>query len=357
MQSKVDWRDNNNKDSRSGLFRVFVAAEAIKSNSMDHRELIGTILIYHLDAEPEKEEDLYTLEPHRLAHDITKEDIREKLPALIKAISSPITIVGLNTESLIASLSFKVRSNGLTYLKFNEKNFEIDEQSKFIIARQAFYYLKYSLHSHRHHINEQDSLTTISLVDSEVGLRLLCQLKRELTSLSRAQKVDNKIHATSEASGIIAYAKSLVVSLAEDGLLKAGVAERETKYFDNTKLSFLSLEKSIESKESILERHKAKAKVWLGFILVFILSLGNFCLKSDEKISIPSDSLYFLISMVIVTFVGIFSLYQGIVQYYRYVENPDNHGKLYDLSWKNVFFEMLLVVIFVLVCVVILFYD
>ena len=354
LQSKVDWRDTDNGEPCSGQFRVFLAAEAVECKDMDGRELVGNILIYHLNAEPEEAHEIKALGVHCLAHGVCQENVGSKFFEFMELIASSKNVLGLKDDCVVASLKFKVRPNGLTYLVHNDGDHEIDERSRFIIARQAFYYIKYSLHSHRHHVNEQDSLTTISTLDHGVGLRLICQLKRELTNLSRTQKIDNKISQESNAAGIISYAKSLIIGLSSDGLLSDDLAQKELKRFDNIQLSFASLEGRIDGQVNILERHKAKAKVWLGFLLIFAWSFINFYFSSGEKSEMPQ---HFSKSLPVIILLGAFLIYLAIVRYYVLLGDAARLETIYGMAGKEVSKKVMAAVGLIIFLVVVLVLD
>lgn len=332
LQSKVDWRDSPSDDHSIGNFRVFVAGQVLPSPNMDDREFEGHILIYPLCAEPDEKLNVRRINAHTAAHNITAENASATFPEIIKLYSSPNKIRGLKDDCFVTSIKFKIRPNGLTRLKFNPNGSNLDERSQFLIARQAFYYLKYSVHSHRHHENKQDSLTTITRLDSDCGLRLVCQLKRELTNLGRIQKIDNRVSQESNTDGIIAYSRSLLVGLKQEELISDHEAEIEEKRLKNIATSFNSQEKKIKQGDDKNELIKQKSKVWIGFSLIFLWGTANylFSIPLDKKGAIPEP--YFYLTPLVI-FIAAISIYISLKTYYKYVEKVDNLANIYNIEY------------------------
>lgn len=334
LQSKVDWRDSFSEDELIGFFRVFVTARVNNSDDMDKRTLVGNILIYPLENEPDDLEDKKRLSVHNFSHLVKEHKSIDYFNKLDSLILKPSEIQGLKDNNLTCSFNFEVEPSGLTKLNLNESCSALDERSEFIFARQAFYYLKYSVHSHRHHENTHDSLTTIVKYDplkkKEIALKLVCQLKRELTNLGRLQKIDNKIHPTSNSLGILAYTRSLLISLKRNGYLgDDGLFEEQSKLLDNTERSFESQKEQIDKQEEVINQAKSKSKIWIGFFLAFILGLSRFLLSFSEDYKIEMNQFFAYATPV---FIVVFCLgaYQAIITYYKIVEDPSKSRIIYD---------------------------
>lgn len=333
LQSKVNWRDSPEHEEDLGSFRLFVTAKASVSDDMGERSLQGDILLYPLEAEPLTKEKIHQVSLHELSHSVNSETVVELFPKVEQLIKEPKLIKGLHKDCFRVSLNFSVSPSGLTRIRVNPLSDELDEKSAYIVARQAFYYLKYSIHSHKHHDDEQDSLTTITPESPGCGLRLVCQLKRELTSLSRAQRVDNRVHETSTAKGIIGYAKSLLIGLNIEGVIDDDELKREIQYFNNVAESFESQECSIARKEQRIETIKAKSKVWLGFSLIFLWGLTNFSFSTAPKQKIDSSTFWF-IPILIVMFVLV--IYAACKAFYRINSNPKKLMKIYSFTRRTI---------------------
>lgn len=342
LQSKVDWRDSNVEDDDIGRFRIIVCAKVASSNDLDARFLEGDVLIYPLEAEPECLEDKKNINVHALSHDIDDNDAFNKYLELSNVVSNVNNLRGLKNDTLRCSIHFEIEPCGIVKLKYNTNTCALDEKSDYLVARQVFYYLKYSLHSHRHHVDEQDSLTTITPIDIDAGLRLVGQLKRELTSLSREQKIDNRFHATSNPEGIISYTKSLIMGLRDGGWISNEIYGRELAYLNNVSESFSSLERNIERSSSILELNKSKSKVLLGFVLISCWGVFNFLLESSSKIKIDAPESYLIPMFLIV--IAVIS-YAAFKEYYRVTSDPVSLVSVYNIELSSVIIRLFLALI------------
>jgi len=335
LQSKVDWQDSKKHPKGSGKFRVFVTAEVNESVSMDDRSLRGHILIYPLSAESMDKKKIYAMNVHSLCHDIKnqKNDRQKQFKQLEEITSGKVNVDNLTLFS--SSLKFEVSPNGVTKIEHVKNNFGLDNATQFFMARQAYYYLKYSIHTHKHHTAKQDSLTTItelSKVDNQDGMRLICQLKRELTSIQRMQNIDGKEHASNNAVGIIAYIKSLILSLHNENIISDDVKQIELDRFQYVKDSFIAQENKIESNVSTIETIKSKSKVWLGFLLISLWSAFNFTFKSDSS----NKTLLSTVDMVMaapLALIFVFLVYQAITHYYRRGMKPEASEHLYHTGY------------------------
>jgi len=342
LQSKVDWRDSSNFPENSGQFRVIVTAEVNKSLSMDERYLSGNLLIYPLSAEPENRDQRTKMNVHALCHDMEEfEDKRHELFNALEKITSAKEPVD-NLSNFSCSIRFEISPSGITKLQYNSKNSTLDEESKYLIARQAFYYLKYSIHTHKHHTATQDSLTTITPVNkgtaediSDAGLRLICQLKRELTSLQRTQNTDGREHPTNNAVGIIAYIKSLILSLQNSSIISHTLAKREQERFKYIDSSFIAQNCKMSNQSNNIELIKSKSKVWLGFILISLWGILNFALKpsEDDQIAISSSDYWIGLIVILAT---LFFIYSAIKRYYNERQSASAPEYLYHLKWYRI---------------------
>jgi len=382
LQSKVDWRDSPDFHEDSGKFRIIVTAEVNKSNSMDERYLSGNLLIYPLSAEPETPQQRNDMNIHKLCHSIresTKKirdyttinkqqndnplisDENQKrhgyFNRLEKITSAKEKINSL--EGFSCSIKFKVDPNGVTKLEYNSKTSSLDDESTYLIARQAFYYLKYSIHTHKHHAAKQDSLTTItptySCSDNEksnAGLRLICQLKRELTFLQRIQNTDAKEHPTNNAIGIIAYIKSLIFSLEQSLIIKPTIAERELERFKYINDSFAAQNCKIGYQTSNIELIKSKSKVWLGFIIISLWGIFNFTLKPAETNREAISTLTFTTGIIIILFTT-FLTYLAIKRFYNARQLPEASEHLYNISYTKILAKIIFSIIFIAILLLI----
>lgn len=334
LQSWVDWRDTelDNEDEGIGRFRLFVCGEVNESQNMDERYLTATVLIYPLEAEPQDLEAKTKMRLHDLSHGLNQDNINQRFAELKSLLEQGENIAELKSDCLKASFDIKVEPNGLMFLDYIDSSSKLDQESSFIIARQVYYYIKYSLHSHRHHIDEQDSLTTITKNTEGAGLRLLSQLKRELTTLSRIAKFDNSTHPTNNSLGIVAYSKSLVVACQQSELLDSDKSRTELDRLCSVKESFSALDGSIKHNETKTELISSKAKVWLGFSLIFLWGISNFLFESATgKVSIEQP-----IVVPVAVFILALTTYHLFTSYYKIKHNPEKIKNIYYLEKRSV---------------------
>jgi hypothetical protein len=329
LQSKVDWKDTPDDDSDNGKFRLFVCAEVNNSEDMNQRFLKGNVLIYPLSAEPKSFEEKTKMEIHKISHEVNESTITESYESLRNLVISGSEVEGLNDKFFKASIEFHVETNGIIYLSIMPSSTELDDESKFLIVRQVYYYLKYCMHSHRHHINEQDSITTITKNTLGSGLRLLSQLKRELTTLSRVAKFDNSTHSTNDSVGIIAYCNSLILASKEEDLIDEPNVRIEMLRLDNVKESFGALNGNIVRSEGLLELVKSKAKIWLGFSIIFLWGVSNFLFKDSSTNKYLIEQPYFIPIFIIA--IG-FMVYKLFLKYYQIKHSPVQVKNLYYMK-------------------------
>ncbi|MFK5915345.1 MAG: hypothetical protein QM484_13320 [Woeseiaceae bacterium] len=343
LQSKVDWRDSDKYHKDSGKFRIIVTAEVEKSHSMDDRCLNGNLLIYPQGAEPKTIAERNSMNVHTLSHAIKDNNNKhENFNLLSKITSDKEPIDNFDSDYFSCSISFKIEPNGITKLSYTSNNSDLNEDSKFLITRQAFYYLKYSIHTHKHHAAKQDSLTTITPTygktqnnKSDAGLRLICQLKRELTFIQRIQNTDGQEHPTNNASGIIAYTKSLIQSLKLSGFIDENIANRECTRFENIGRSFQAQTCKMETLINNIELIKSKSKVWIGFIIISLWGALNFGFAPSKtnRPAIPSDD---FTTGFIVILVFLFFAYRAIQIYYRNKQSPLAVERLYHTRYRYI---------------------
>ncbi len=285
LQSKVDWRDSVGYDKTSGHFRVFVTGDVEESSDMDKRGLSGKILIYPISYEPQVLCDRKKMNIHMESHKVeTSDDFAEKykhFETVKNLISTPENITGGDKAVPLGVMSFKIDPSGITTLKVEYSTFN-GVESGYVLARQAFYYLKYAVHLHKHHVLIQDSLTTITPIyttevdgNRETALRLLCQLKRELTYIKRSQATEKEKNPKTNPLGIIAYMQSLLIALRNIEWLSKEDYFTEKARLQNLKSSFTASNTFNSVTTEVEERSKVKAKTWLGFIIISIFGFIN----------------------------------------------------------------------------------
>lgn len=351
IQSWVDWNDTH-KDA-DGRSRVCLIASVKKSENLDARKLTGSLVIYPKAYEERgrkhKARLLDTIHALDFAimswgmRNATKWERTKLFCSLAarkyikKQYKKPLTLKRYETwedaknifrrlwQSTVDSIpkpgdsrspeksvlrsdaepgkypniyrvDFEVEANGITYVHFNDlqthRNGQvyITDEDRFIICRQAFYYIKYSLHTHKHHGHQQDAMTTIVQNNENAGLRLLGQIKRELTGIKRLQRYKMQRHHSAESIGIIAYANSLCVSLRQSNLFNSSTYEREMERLKALKASFESQFDSLAEVHKLREVLKSDKRfltslILAGLSLFVILAVNLISLK--DVVSLP----------------------------------------------------------------------
>ncbi len=222
LYSTVDWKDFDDSDlGLTGLWSVFV----LSTRSLENKYHEGNIYFV-----PNVEESTCKLE------EIIKAvcDINYQLNTK-KLINAPARFLNLEKEISETCLStsgcyhatFILEQDGIVWVAPSPVN----ENDRKIIARQAYYYIKYSWHKHQHHDSRAETLTTIHRVHdsgSEVAEELVGDLKRNLVKFKR--EIDHTSHRDIlKAKGIVTYAKALVEIMRSKKFIKDDFYNREIK--------------------------------------------------------------------------------------------------------------------------------
>lgn len=359
IQSKVDWKDTRNDDF-NGEFRVVLIAEANESDDLDKRKLKGSLYIYPLSSEPDLDNgksELPWFAPIHAANDTLNEYkdnkqedwdvVKDKLNSNYMALKAILSDFDKNPiESHFYEISFDVNNNGLTKLLLSSSSSDAQDDSvKYLVIRQAFYYVKYSLHSHKHHFSQEDSLTTIVPFNTDLkeqaGLRLLGQLKRELTNIKRTYSSGGN-RAFCDEQGIIAYMSSFCVSLKCDGYLSKPIYCREVEYLKSVQASFSVQTDKQEKRDKRIQEIKSTYRVYvaLGLSLVSVVwltTIRNFMNYEDKNQIVNSYSLLENILILAACLFGGLYVYRSQVNY-KIKNTLDTEGliswidKLYNIQ-------------------------
>lgn len=222
LSSVVDWQDQDFFSKPfTGLYRVAVFART----ESDKNELDGRI--YFIEKNNlDKEELLEKFRPRR------NDENEAKFVLQMKNISSDHEVISKSQfqenqneleryieciyDAVVHRVDFHIYENGLTTLKWfrsKRSNTSLPEpavEAQRILCRQAFYYLKYSLHKHTHHAHTNESLTDIHQLSTCHGKNchsLLRDLKRALVAIKRSGRF-----TAYSVAGVSEYGKSLIYS-------------------------------------------------------------------------------------------------------------------------------------------------
>lgn len=323
-QSKVGWKDSLHKKG-DGDFRVIVLGKCNSSEDLDAREMEGRVVIYLSSSEPKRDKNGHSDLPwFKLLHDMKRlecnsiSDVnwsgtQKELNRIFLELSNELTFAKIKDriDKHIYEVKFKVDSKGFLQLKLLNTTEEA-KKVEYVILRQAFYYLKYSLHSHKHHNTKIDSLTTIVPISSKKchGLKMLGQLKRDLTRTKRAY-ASGANRTEHDEEGILAYMNSLNSSLYYKGGIDEEIYKRECAYIESLASSFKAqFHRQVQFNDG-KEKIKQKWRVYVGWSIASLsliwAFLGRTFIKVNEKNQIDTD--WGLPSFILMIFALIISGY------------------------------------------------
>lgn len=372
MQSKLDWKDTEN-DDHNGSFRVFVLGEVTYSDDLDKRELKGSIFIYPVSEEADSRSERYKMPQFQIIHSAKdtwkkeKENIHTaqiKLANSYDQLNSTLCDLGYTHK-----IDYNIKPCGLIYLDYDKNKIKCSDDESYIITRQAYYYLKYSLHEHKHHDDQMDALMTIVKNTSEVntvGLKLLGQLKRELTSIKRTFSRGER-NDSSEPQGIVSYMSSLCKTLECQSLLNKETYERERVYIESVKSSFAVQATRNEKGRKEVKDVESEFRTYLAitisiFSILTLIFVKPFIEISKESIISIEYPLWKSIILVAYTSTLVFLIYQKL-KYNRVKDTLSTEGfkkwvdKYYKADHddiKELFIAWLVLVVSVLIITIFL---
>lgn len=179
-------------------------------------------------------------------------------------------------------VEYEISADGLVFMKYVNDAVDASSRSdghQSIIVRQAFYYLKYSLHRHKHHGRQADALTTTVACQKEtphaVSMALFSQLKREIVSgQRRAFEVSgsavNAPNAAVDPIGVATYARALVAACHGRGWLDALSVEKLYAGLDRMVQSFSAASGREEKQRHQEQEAMQAARQWAALLLAYI---------------------------------------------------------------------------------------
>ena len=276
LTSEVDWKDR--KDHLAdGDWQVIVIAE-----TNIEKELMGDVYIVPVEKRnsiTEVLEDFRTLRSNYEDDEFDFDKLSSKLKSKIDG----------NKEPELYRISFKVAETGLTYLKvIKGGDGQEKENDDYVLCRQSFYYLKYSLHRHKHHPNSLDSLVTIhptTLGSDRIGKTLIFDSKQSLIDIKREQ---DHLKRTIEFNflGIASYMRSLLEACKKDKLISDPEYAVELIYIRNTEESYRALSDKKEKLDSYQSGARIEAR---QVILLFFAILAPWVITSKQLNGQSSD--------------------------------------------------------------------
>jgi len=203
LHSMVDWKDFDDDEGKSnGLWSVFLLSTRHESDNT-HQGCLFFML-----NQGKKEESYYKpLKTLQTINYSLNTDQTIDIPNKFKSLKDNLYQTSAAGEHCFY-VDFKLNSDGIVLLRPETLNNENEQQ---IIARQAYYYIKYAWHRHQHHDARAETLTTIHrwVTKAYIANALISDIKTNLVSFKR--EIDITSHRDIlKAKGIITYAKALV---------------------------------------------------------------------------------------------------------------------------------------------------
>ncbi|MEX0738995.1 MAG: hypothetical protein WD071_06620 [Pseudohongiella sp.] len=298
LQSWYNWQDE--KIDKCGKFRIIVIGESNTALAPDNRVMQGHVLIYPRAFAGNENPILDNANVSVMSHfqtmrdvtaaytDLQKEmadsdkllqyqgNMNQEWEALHQLLSNRDPFGTDKTLSNVHRLQFRIESCGMTFLSYLESttNPLMTDEQRFLVTRQAYYYLKYSLHKHKHHKADSDALTTIIPFDESnaghIGQTLLLQLKRELVIQKRVLiTTHSNYNNTVEAMGIIAYAKSLLSAVSRYKFISQEQAEKENHHLEIFEQSLAANGSAYSQKYLYKEGVAQRARQWTTLFLAY----------------------------------------------------------------------------------------
>lgn len=267
--SIVNWKDRSQGD---GLWQVFLVARTDKDSN-----LVGSVFIYPKEKR-EKIQDKIALFHQLRSHDGDDiNGINENFSALKNELE-------LFSDKEFYQINFQMNESGIARFSVIKGGDNQEKQlDDYVLCRQSFYYLKFSLHKHKHHPDNVDSLTTIHpLTEPNVGRSLVFDLKQSLIDIKRSQDVSSN-NREFNFSGITSYMRSLIQACLKENLMTKSDYEDELKFVSNTERSYQSLidKKAQEHTSGFNSRSEGRQFLILLFAVLAPWAI-TFSLKGEQ---------------------------------------------------------------------------
>ena len=275
-RSIVDWKDFHEVLASNGEYEVVLACKYV----IGSEEIVGSIYVTSTKHESIADHPAALLSRKINDHSIrTGKAFRAKLFE-VAAEQNLNTIAAFdelikNREKLRGDkhweVSFKVNRMGFAWFKASVDS-ELDPNQAGTLIRQCFYFAKYTWHSHKHHEESEDNLTTVIEVqgksDEEIAKQLIVSLNASLVDINRygALRVGDK----SNGLGIIAYCSSLISSCRSIGWINDAECNLQLAYLLSIGDSIRAQYADIDRQAEALSQRRDNVRNWLLFVLTCI---------------------------------------------------------------------------------------
>lgn len=227
LSSEIDWKDLDESDLTDGVFHLIVTG--LRDEADDN--FYGFVFLLPLQ-KAKKDHNWTAIEEH--IYSIRRSAIkREHIAHSFNQLNDRLSAY---SDTEYYSVRFNITDRGFAFLEYtNTAAAPASKLHQTTICRQAFYFLKYSLHKHQHHHRDDDSLTTIHPIPENpesLGPLLIDDLRKGLVEIKR--RLDAlQYESLYQGRGIVSYAKSLIESCHAQGFLSHADYSRCKCYFDN----------------------------------------------------------------------------------------------------------------------------
>jgi len=333
VSSAVNWQDGNT--DFDGNFHVVL----LSSSPVEAEQIEGRVYIISSSNDEWKqleiEADLSDIE--RLS--ILGEDIKN----CFQDLQCKLDNFKINKYF---KTNFVLLSSGFTFLKHDisksEASDQLAETSK-IIARQSYYYVKYSFHKHSHHDKSAESLTTIHSIpakNEDIGKILSDGLKQSLVKLKRDSEASD-YKKFLQAKGIVSYAKSLLVSCEKEGFIHPDDYRTERLYIENLGESLESSGRRIEAQLAAKERISSNYRSLILFIvsvLAPIIIVYQQAIRETIGANQPTAIINLVSFLSQHIFILVVALVIGYWKYSKMILNFGSHDFAFDKFRKLIEF-------------------
>jgi hypothetical protein len=285
VHSTVDWKDFGDKDLK-GLWSVVL----LSKRNLDSKCHEGAV---YLMLQGDKELNDVLEVAHKIKYKLQS---REKVD--IKSFSEfqqKIDSLCPNKKHFY-KVDFNLEEDGVVWLSPFDRGYSKNDCR--IIARQAYYYIKYAWHRHQHHNSRAETLTTVHIVRSnsrssneKVAKKLIEDLKRNLVTFKR--RIDDSSHReVLRAKGIVSYTKALIEIMNSRSFIDSKYYEKELNhlsYFDES-LDVISggIEKNISMHNQAVNDARALILFVFAIITPALVVNRDKIISSYESYPIPN---------------------------------------------------------------------
>lgn len=298
LTSVYDWKDTLEGE---GDFRVVVMGRATNNGSME-----GCVFILPKSVGNEIQEWKKIITEIKALKKETQNAKRKKINFSVK---NKFTEINDNLDNFknneYYKIPFKLDRSG--FVTFDYQGIDKGHRQELTLVRQAFYYLKYSIHVHQHHHDGEDSLTTVHLIPKNkenIGEKLLDDLKESMVAMKR-EHAANGYHRLFDNKGVSCYAKSLIESCKKEKYISEENYQLQKNYLDNVYGSMETTAEKTKRKIDIGLAASSSARsvillifaVFAPFILIHLDNIRN-DFKDINMDSLPSWLLGSITSIV-----------------------------------------------------------